>query len=243
MAPKARPIDLQLVQTLLDQGHTQRQIAEQLQLPESTLRHRLKQTGRPKVHQGPLGGSTTQGPPEVNPGEPIGGIPEVSLGIPMQKLGGPEVDLGILEKGTPEVSQGLPQGNIPTYEPDRAVSDYPEVYASPPRSTLGIPGETKRPFDSGPPKGDLGRPETRFSPQLADELCAAWPELQDLLAWWRARHQGAQAPREKLERVTYHVAPRWIEAVKREADRSGESYAAVVNRAFALYFNQRETSR
>ena len=44
-----------------------------------------------------------------------------------------------------------------------------------------------------------------------------------------------RSPWEALERVTYHVAPRWIEAVRREADLSGESYAAVVNRAFREY--------
>ena len=43
---------------------------------------------------------------------------------------------------------------------------------------------------------------------------------------------------EKLERVTYHVALQWIEAVRREADFTGESYAAVVNRAFANIFGQ-----
>jgi hypothetical protein len=44
-----------------------------------------------------------------------------------------------------------------------------------------------------------------------------------------------------LERVTYHVAPTWIEAVKREADLTGESYAAIVNRAFAQYFAGKST--
>jgi hypothetical protein len=48
-------------------------------------------------------------------------------------------------------------------------------------------------------------------------------------------------PPEKLERVTYHVAPKWIEAVRREADLTGESYAAVVNRAFTQYFVGRST--
>ena len=54
-----------------------------------------------------------------------------------------------------------------------------------------------------------------------------------MLDWWRVRQQELQAPAEKLERVTYHVAPKWIEAVRREADLADESYAAVVNRAFA----------
>src|SRR5262245_38093487 len=80
-----------------------------------------------------------------------------------------------------------------------------------------------------------------LSPDLVVALTEAWPELQQLLDWWRTRHQHAQDPPEKLERVTYHVASRWIEAVRREADLTGESYAAVVNRAFATYFRVKYT--
>jgi hypothetical protein len=62
-----------------------------------------------------------------------------------------------------------------------------------------------------------------------------------MLEWWRARQQSTQEPNERLERVTYHVAPKWIEAVKREAELTGESYAAIVNRAFAQYFTGKST--
>ena len=72
-------------------------------------------------------------------------------------------------------------------------------------------------------------------------LTAAWPDLAHMLEWWRQRQQSAQEPPEKLERVTYHVSPTWIEAVRREADLTGESYAAVVNRAFAAYFGAKST--
>ena len=64
-------------------------------------------------------------------------------------------------------------------------------------------------------------------------------DLQALLAWWRDRQhlvQDAAAPERQLERQTYHVEKRFIEAVRREADLTGESYAAIVNRAFAQYF-------
>src|SRR2546423_12121739 len=56
-----------------------------------------------------------------------------------------------------------------------------------------------------------------------------------VLSWWRSRKQVHETT-EKLARTTWHVAPRWVEAVRREADLTGESYAAVVNRAFATYF-------
>ena len=65
-----------------------------------------------------------------------------------------------------------------------------------------------------------------------------------MLAWWRARHrlvQEAAAPERQLERQTYHIEKRFIEAVRREADLTGESYAAIVNRAFAQYFAGKST--
>src|SRR5262249_52417163 len=89
---------------------------------------------------------------------------------------------------------------------------------------------------TGIPEGDSGPPVEHLSPPLAEALTAAWPELQQMLEWWPARRQQQHEPTEKLERVTYHVAPRWIAAVKREADLTGESYAAIVNRALAQYF-------
>jgi hypothetical protein len=53
--------------------------------------------------------------------------------------------------------------------------------------------------------------------------------------------QDVAAPERQLERQTYHVEKRFIEAVRREADLTGESYAAVVNRAFAQYFARKLT--
>jgi hypothetical protein len=37
------------------------------------------------------------------------------------------------------------------------------------------------------------------------------------------------------------IEKRFIEAVRREADLTGESYAAIVNRAFAQYFARKST--
>ncbi len=82
-------------------------------------------------------------------------------------------------------------------------------------------------------------PPAVLSPALAAELTAVWPDLQALASWWQQRQHLAQQdddPDRKLARQTYHVEQRYIDAVKREADRTGESYAAVVNRAFARYF-------
>src|SRR5262249_10813906 len=90
-------------------------------------------------------------------------------------------------------------------------------------------------------EGDQGPPVAALSQELVEALTAAWPDLQRMLDWWRIRQQYADEAGEKLERVTYHVAPRWIEAVRREADLAGESYAAVVNRAFRQYFEGKST--
>jgi hypothetical protein len=82
-------------------------------------------------------------------------------------------------------------------------------------------------------------PPAALSPVLAEEFTAIWPDLQALAYWWQERQYLAQqdeAPDRKMTRQTYHVEQRYIDAVKREADRTGESYAAVVNRAFARYF-------
>jgi hypothetical protein len=89
------------------------------------------------------------------------------------------------------------------------------------------------------PQDHRGSPPVSLSPQLAAELTAVWPDLQALAHWWHERQRLAQedeTPGRKLTRQTYHVERRYIDAVKREADRTGESYAAIVNRAFAQYF-------
>jgi hypothetical protein len=240
MAPKARDIDLQKVQTLLTQRYTQRQIALELQVPESTLRHRLKQAGllrTPPVQH-------TQGPPEGDISIPEEGRHEGYAGGPWEgisinDLGPPMGDLGIPLDGPPRDTSGIPRNveGIPEV-------DHPHHSEGLPEGDLGIPFEGTPEVSigtplQGPPEDALGLPRLVYSAQFVEEIRAAWPELQALLAWWRIRSQPEQMPQEKLTRVTYHVAPQWIDAVKREADRSGESYAAVVNRAFALYFSQR----
>ena len=82
-------------------------------------------------------------------------------------------------------------------------------------------------------------PPVVSSSVLLEELTALWPDLQAIAHWWQERQLLAQqdeTPDRKLTRQTYHVEQRYIDAVKREADRTGESHAAVVNRAFARYF-------
>jgi hypothetical protein len=89
------------------------------------------------------------------------------------------------------------------------------------------------------PQDHPGPQQVSVSPQVPKDLTALWPDLQALAHWWQERQRLAQqdeTPDRQLVRQTYHIEQRYIDAVRREADRTGESYAAVVNRAFARYF-------
>jgi hypothetical protein len=152
MAPKARPIDLQLVQTLLDQGHTQRQIAEQLQLPESTLRHRLKQVGISRVHQGP----------------PEGGIPEGHLRTPQNYTGVPQVYTGTPEVGTPYGHLGIPGAGTP------------KVHQGTPHDSDGIPQVSLGTPEKGIPEEHQGTPLTEIAARWPEvrAMLAWWQSRQ-----------------------------------------------------------------
>jgi hypothetical protein len=118
--------------------------------------------------------------------------------------------------------------------------DLPEhatLLPAPPEASYSLPA----PSGTDDP-GDAPRVESlpaALSPALLEELTALWPDLRAIAHWWQERQRLAQqeeAPARKLTRQTYHVEQRYIDAVKREADRTGESDAAVVNRVFARYF-------
>jgi hypothetical protein len=247
VAPKARAIDLHQVQELLTQGFTQRQIAQQLQIPESTLRHRLK-NGLSQVDQGTprvsppeeyLGRPMSlEGRPEGDQGRPVACTPEGDVGRPTAQTAAhpPEGDLGPRPlEGGPEGDQEIPPLYVHPGIPDSSTEEsVPAVDGSEPS-----PQATPSLSFEGRPQDHPGLPPPALSPQLAEALTLAWPDLQSLLAWWRDRQpqgEDADTPARKLARQTYHVEQRYIEAVKREADLTGESYAAVVNRAFAQYF-------
>ena len=167
--PKQRPpFDHSRYEALKAQGLSQRAIAQEMGMPEATLRNNLKV----------LGGQLASGTPMD--------IPDTSEHTP-QSEGRPQVYVGIPSSVTPEVNTSRPEVDL-----------------------------------------------ERYLPGMIDDL-------QDLLAWWRTRQQAINEPAEKLERATYHIRPRWIEAVRREADLTGDSYAAVVDRAFRQYFEGKST--
>jgi hypothetical protein len=174
----------------------------------------------------------------------------------------------LLKRGTPRSQIAkelkLPPSTLGDILRRRAAQATPEPPTTGQAVADGIAEEDYR-ADEEPPEVDQGTPAIRaagnppeateitevhytaedspqevyISPPL-QEMAVAWPAMQRMLAWWEDRERTLQEPAEPLERVTYHVSPRWIAAVRREADQTGESYAAVVNRALTLYFT-RET--
>ena len=132
----------------------------------------------------------------------------------------------------PEVHQS-PPAILPASERPEPAPEHETLLPAPPEASYNLPT---------PPGADAPEVAPRvpsLSPALAEELTAVWPDLQALAHWWQERHRLAQeddTPERKLVRQTYHIEQRYIEAVRRESDRTGESYAAVVNRAFARYF-------
>jgi hypothetical protein len=136
----------------------------------------------------------------------------------------------------PDVHQGPPT-ILPASELPEPPPEHETLLPAPPEVSYSL---------QAPPGADepevaprVPSPLAALSPALAAELTAVWPDLQALAHWWQERHHLAQeddTPDRKLVRQTYHIEQRYIEAVRRESDRTGESYAAVVNRAFARYF-------
>jgi len=225
--PKQRPpFDNNRYEELKVQGLSQRAIAQEMGMPEATLRNNLKVLVQSIGAGLPTGG---QGPPQHERLEVHHGSPEVSQTGPPQ--GGGDTLPSLPGKGLPRAHQGIPPLYVHPGIPDGSeeslvgAEDIEGVHEGMPALPL-----------TGRQEGDQGPPSETLSPQHVEALTAAWPDLQRMLAWWRSRQQSTTEPTEKLERVTYHVAPRWIEAVRREADITGDSYAAVVNRALKQYF-------
>jgi hypothetical protein len=136
----------------------------------------------------------------------------------------------------PEVHQGLPT-ILPAPELSEDLPVHETLLPAPPEAPYSLPAPPGADDPGVAPR--VPSPPAALSPALAAELTAVWPDLQALAHWWQERHHLAQqeeSPDRKLARQTYHIEQRYIDAVKREADRTGESYAAVVNRAFARYF-------
>ena len=132
----------------------------------------------------------------------------------------------------PDVHQGLP-----TILPSPELPVHETLLPAPPEASYSLPAPPGADEQEVAPR--VPSPPAALSPALAAELTAVWPDLQAMLTWWQERQhlvQEADTPDRKLARQTYHIEQRYIDAVKREADRTGESYAAVVNRAFARYF-------
>ena len=227
--PKHRPpFDTQRYEALKAQGLSQRAIAQEMGMPEATLRNNLKVLAQFIAEGGPMG---DQGLPQWETTEVHQSSPEVFQGGPPE--GYPRRPPCSLHEGTPEAHQSLPPLYVHPGIPD-ASEEGPvgsEEIESVHEEIPALPLTAIQEGHAGPPVAGL-------SPELVETLTTAWPELAAMLSWWRTRQQVQETP-EKLARTTWHVAPRWVEAVRREAELTGESYAAVVNRALATYFREK----
>jgi hypothetical protein len=229
--PKQRPpFDTQRYEALKAQGLSQRAIAQEMGMPEATLRNNLKVLAQAIAEGVPM---DDQGIPQWETTEVHQSSPEVSQGGPSE--GYQRRPLSSLPEGNPEDHQGLP----PLYV-HPGIPDDSEESPVGSEEIEGVHEEIPALPLTAIHEGHAGSPVAGMSPEFVETLTTAWPELAEMLSWWRTRKQ-VQETTEKLARTTWHVAPRWVEAVRREADLTGESYAAVVNRAFATYFRGRPT--
>jgi transcriptional regulator with XRE-family HTH domain len=84
-----------------------------------------------------------------------------------------------------------------------------------------------------------GVPEVHIDIQLLKELNAVWPDLQDLVAEWRARKAIRRGPHEvsrETQLKTYHVEKRHIDHIATYAKEMGLKQSEVVNEAFRQFF-------
>jgi len=68
-------------------------------------------------------------------------------------------------------------------------------------------------------------------------------DLRELVDWWRDRRaalQHAQEASRKMERVTFQVEQRWLEALRRQAALDGTTMTHVVNQVFQVFFAEKE---
>ena len=84
-------------------------------------------------------------------------------------------------------------------------------------------------------------PEVHHGTHAPAEITAVWDEMQEILAWWRARKRALETDADtgqETHRQTYHVQKRYIEAIKRASDMERVSIAEIVNRAFKEFFDR-----
>jgi hypothetical protein len=84
-----------------------------------------------------------------------------------------------------------------------------------------------------------GVPEVHIDIQLLQELGALWPDLQNLVAEWRARKAIRRGPYDAsrdTQLKTYHVEKRHIDRIATYAKEMGLKQSEVVNEAFRQFF-------
>jgi Winged helix-turn-helix DNA-binding len=108
---------------------------------------------------------------------------------------------------------------------------------------LGLPRSTVRDrlkkLDLAPPPETTASASTEGTPNVYDGMLEGiMADLRELVGWWQERQatlQQASDTNRKTERTTCHVAQRWIDAIRRQADLDGMTSTRIVNAAFRQY--------
>lgn len=61
-------------------------------------------------------------------------------------------------------------------------------------------------------------------------------DLRDIITWWHLRKTLASKGATQRRRITYHLAPRWIDVIREEAEKTGETQGDILDRALQFYF-------
>jgi hypothetical protein len=142
-------------------------------MPEATLRNNLKVLAQSIGEGLPMG---DLGPPRQESTEVNQGLPEVSHRS--TPPGDTSIPLSFVLEGPPPAHQGTPPLYVHPGIPDDSeespvgAEDIAGVHE-------GMPVLPR----IGRPKGAQGPPSEALSPQLAEALTTAWPDLRQMLAW------------------------------------------------------------
>lgn len=80
---------------------------------------------------------------------------------------------------------------------------------------------------------------------LLQKLRTAWDDLAQLVDWWHARKaffERAEDPVWETELHSYHIARRYIDLIRQQAEVECTSQKEIINRALGQFFAGSETA-
>jgi len=144
----------------------------------------------------------------------------------------------ILKRSAQTLTSAIPESTLDVHAnvPAMRSKDTPEIH----RNTRPVnSGDVPAIHSSVSQVLVKGVPEVHIDIQLLKELGALWPDLQDLVAEWRARKAIRHGPHDgsrDTQLKTYHVERRHIERIAAYAKEAGLSQGEVLNEAIRQFF-------